>query len=88
MSSGDLVFDARAVEAATKSKRRDQVTVPDPVATIPSLLVTVLALKELVEELAGQRGSPTQAAVTYQALIDLQMLNQADVPRDLGTNKI
>lgn len=39
------------------SSRRQQVTIPEPYEDVKSLRASVMALKELVEELAGQRGN-------------------------------
>ena len=78
----------RNIQQFNRSKRRAQVTIPEPVQDIASLQTTVMALKELVEVLAGQRGSPTDAAVTWQDLLDLQWIRNAEIPNDIGTNKI
>jgi hypothetical protein len=78
----------RAHQALRRSKRRPQVTIPDPHENLASLRSTVLALKELVEMLAGQRGQAYDVAVTWQDLLDLQLVNKDDIPRDIGSNPI
>lgn len=46
------------------SERRVQATVPEPYEDVPSLYRSVVALKELTEMLAGQRGAEEDRAVT------------------------
>lgn len=46
--------------------------IPAPVANLTSLHATVVALKQTVEVLVGQRGTGTQAAVTQADLTALQ----------------
>jgi hypothetical protein len=48
--------------------RRTQVTIPEPYQDVRSLQTSVMALKELVEELAGQRGTHEDKAVTFREL--------------------
>jgi hypothetical protein len=50
------------------SERRVQVTVPEPYEDVPSLYRSVLALKELAEMMAGQRGAEADRAVTWGEL--------------------
>jgi len=71
-----------------KRGRKEQVTIPQPVESIESLFRTVLAMKELVETLAGQRGKPIDIAVTWQDLLDLEWIKNEDVPYDIGTHPI
>lgn len=75
----------RAHQALNKSKRRVMQTIPDPNKNIDSMHATLMGMKELLEVLAGQRGRPLNAAITWQDLVDLQMIKQADVPTDIGT---
>ncbi len=75
----------RAQQALNKSKRRSMSTIPDPNKDINSIHATLMGIKELLEVLAGQRGRALNAAVTWQDLLDLQMINQADIPTDIGT---
>jgi hypothetical protein len=50
------------------SSRRPQVTIPEPYEDVKSLRASVMAIKELVEELAGQRGKRGDFAVTFDEL--------------------
>ena len=52
------------------SKRRVYATVPEPYANVNSLYASVLALKELVEGLTGQRGGAEDQAVMKADLPD------------------
>lgn len=47
------------------SKRRTMATIPEPYEDIKSVYRSVLAMKELVEMLAGQRGQQEDWAVTF-----------------------
>jgi hypothetical protein len=78
----------RNVQALKRPKLRPQVTVPEPYEDVQSLRASVMALKELAETLAGQRGAITDVAVTWQDLLDLQLVNMADIPKDIGSNQI
>jgi len=56
------------------------------VQEIGSLRATALATKELVEGLAGQRGNPRDAAVTWQDLIDLGLVIPSEIPQGIGSS--
>ena len=71
-----------------KKGRQQQVTVPQPYEDVASLYRSVLALKELVEVLAGQRGQALDAAVTWQVMLDLQKIRYEDIPYDIGSHPI
>jgi hypothetical protein len=77
--------DTIPVRIPPKTRRKPQVTVPNPAPDLPSLQVTVLALKELAEVLAGQRGDPRDVAVTWGDLLDLGIVKPPDVPQDVGS---
>jgi hypothetical protein len=55
--------------------------IPSPQADLVALRTTGDALKETVEMLTLQRGSPLQGAVTWQDLIDLGLILPTQVPR-------
>jgi hypothetical protein len=44
-----------------------------------------MATKELVEALAGQRGKPSEVAVTWGDLVRLGLIRQEQIPRDIGS---
>lgn len=67
------------------SRRRTQATVPEPYENVSSLRASVMALKELVEGLAGQRGGPVDIAVTWGDLIDLGLIKPEQVPEEFGS---
>jgi hypothetical protein len=68
--------------------RQVQVTIPEPYENVESLYRTVLSLKELVEMLAGQRGQAFDVAVTWQDMLDLQLIRYEDIPYDIGSRPI
>lgn len=70
----------------SKKVLRSQVSVPEPYETLSSLRSTALALKELTEVLAGQRGSANDAAVTWGDLVALGLIKQDQVPTNVGSN--
>ena len=59
-------------------------SIPAPSADPVNLRTCVLALKEVSETLTLQRGSPLDAAVTWQDLIDLGLITPSQVPIKLG----
>jgi hypothetical protein len=69
------------------SKRRTQVTIPEPYLEPQSLRATALATKELVESLAGQRGGTYDVAVTWGELIDLGIIEPEQVPQEFGPHR-
>lgn len=52
----------------------------EPVATVESLRVNALAVKETLEILTRQRGDRSLSAVTWQDLVALGLITQAQVP--------
>jgi hypothetical protein len=68
--------------------KKEQVTIPEPTQDIGSLYRTVYAMKELVEILAGQRGQAYDAAVTWQDLLRLDKIREAEIPHDIGSRPI
>lgn len=69
------------------SRRRPQATIPEPYEDVKSLRTTAMATKELAETLAGQRGLPLDAAVTWEDLVSLKLITASQVPTDIGTNR-
>jgi hypothetical protein len=69
-------------------KRRPQATVPQPEATVESLYHSVLALKELAETMAGQRGLNVDANPSWQDLIDIGLIQPDQVPKDVGRSRV
>ncbi len=55
--------------------------IPDPTTDPNSLRESVLALKETVEILVRHRRPATAGAVTWQDLVDLQLITEDQVPR-------
>lgn len=76
------------IPTQARKGRQDQVTIPEPYAEVGSLRATAVATKELVETLAGQRGQAYSAAVTWQDLLDLQLIRKEDIPVDVGNHPI
>ena len=62
------------------SKRRPQETIPVAYEDVKSLRATVMAMKELLEDLAGQRGAESDTAVTWGDLVDLNLIKSTQVP--------
>ena len=69
-----------------KKGRVNQQAIPQPYEDVGSLYRAVLALKERVEVLSGQRGQAYDVAVTWQDLLDLQLVRKEDIPYDLGSH--
>lgn len=59
-------------------KKTKYVSIPDPTLEAKSQQTCILALKENVEYLTGQRGAPP---VTWDDLVRLGVVKQGDVPR-------
>jgi hypothetical protein len=76
------------IHRLAKKGRQQQVTIPVPYEDVQSLRAAVLALKELVETLAGQRGQALDAAVTWQDMLDLEWIKYEDIPYDIGSHPI
>lgn len=64
--------------------RRNQPTIPVPSEDVRSLHSTAAATKELVEQIAGQRGAVGDAAVTFDDLVRLGLIARDKIPRKLG----
>lgn len=61
------------------SARRRPPGIPEPGATIPSILATLRAIKESLEVAAADRGDQLDAAVTREDLIALGLVTEADL---------
>jgi len=59
---------------------RQRATIPHPEATIESLQVAVIALKEAVEVMAQQRGHSDDWAVTWADLLRLGLVKPGQEP--------
>jgi len=71
------------------SKRfRFQASVPEPTEDARSLRTAIMALKELVETLAGQRGKPYDVAVTFGDLVQLGLITDPDIPQGIGSDNL
>lgn len=68
--------------------RRRQTSIPEPTEDVRSLRTAVMALKELVETLAGQRGKAYDAAVTYGDLVALGIISDPDIPQGIGSDHL
>ena len=55
--------------------------IPEPQANPESLRQTALSTKSAIEVLAGTRGGKTNAAVTWQDLVDLRLITVARIPK-------
>jgi hypothetical protein len=56
--------------------------VPDPSLDPDSLRLSLQALKQGFEILSQQRGKRLDGAITWQDLVDLELIDAADVPHD------
>lgn len=68
-------------------RKRPQQTIPQPFVDNNSLHQTAMATKEVVEVMAGQRGSALDAAVTWGDLVDLGLISEDQIPRDVGQSR-
>jgi len=59
----------------------DYPAIPDPQPNLASLHNTVLALKEAVELLTGQRGNRAVSVVTYRQMVVWGKITAQDIPR-------
>ena len=59
----------------SRFKVRRQATIPDPGLSPESLHASVVGIKELIEVLAGQRGTKLDRAVTFRDLVFLKLIN-------------
>lgn len=64
--------------------RRIQKSIPVPTQNPASLQATAMATKELVEDLAGLRGTPGDSAVTFNDLVRLGLIERERIPKQLG----
>lgn len=62
-------------------KKNNYPAIPEPTPDLKALNATCNALKEVVEILLGQRRNTGSAAVTYDRLVELQVITPQDVPR-------
>jgi hypothetical protein len=69
-----------------KRRSLQMATIPEPYENIQSLRATAMANKELTEMLAGQRGAPTDVAVTWGDLLNLGLIKPEQVPDDIGSS--
>ncbi len=61
--------------------KRPAPAIPEPTTTIVGLQASVLALKEAVEILQGQRGSPGNRAVDWDDLTELGLIGKEQKPK-------
>jgi hypothetical protein len=54
--------------------------IPEPSLTNEGLLATLSALKMAIEMIAGQRGDIENAHVTFQDLVDLEIIAEDQIP--------
>jgi hypothetical protein len=55
-----------------------------PYEDLGSLRTAVAALKDLVEDLSGQRGTVGDSAVTFNDLVRLGLIERERIPKQLG----
>lgn len=63
---------------------RPRQSIPQPYQNTASQQATVEVMKEIVEQLAGQRRDVLSAAVTWGDLLDLGLIKPEQVPQKLG----
>lgn len=68
--------------------RRRGASVPEPTEDVRSLRASVMALKEVVEVLAGQRGKAYDVAVTFGDLVQLGLISDPDIPQGIGSDHL
>jgi hypothetical protein len=68
----------------SKEFRRVQATIPVPYESLHALVNSVSALKDVVEDLAGQRGTVGDSAVTFNDLVRLGLIQRERIPKQLG----
>jgi len=72
-----------------KSKRnRKQPGIPHPDANLAAIHASLVAAIEAVEMLQGQRGSAYDCAVTWGDLIVLGLVQEGDIPPDVGADRL
>lgn len=67
-----------------RKQKSVQQSIPEPIAELHSLYTAVLALKEIVEQLAGQRGRALDSAVTWGDLVEAGVIKPEQVPTNVG----
>ena len=55
-------------------------SIPEPAANVSALYSSALALKENAEITTGLRGDRALSAVTWQDLVDLQLILPSQIP--------
>jgi hypothetical protein len=68
----------------SKEFRRVQAAIPVPYEDVRSLVRSVSAIKDVVEDLAGQRGTVGDTAVTFNDLVRLGLIDRERIPKQLG----
>jgi hypothetical protein len=63
-----------------KRNHKINLAIPEPFENMHSLRNSVLANKEVVETLSGQRGHILDCAVTWGDLLDLGLIKKDQVP--------
>lgn len=56
------------------------VSIPEPQKNINSMFETILALKQQVEILSGQKGPRAARAPSYQELVDMGLIQSDQIP--------
>jgi hypothetical protein len=64
--------------------RRTQQTIPEAYLDLMSLHASVVAMKEILETLTGQRNHANDAVPTWQDLVELGLIQPDQVPKDVG----
>ena len=65
-----------------KRQHKIQLAIPEPYETLHSLRNSVIANKEVVETLSGQRGNILDAAVTWGDLLDIGLIKKDQLPNE------
>lgn len=66
------------------NEKRVRQTIPQPGNDLASLRATVVAMKELVEVLSGQRGPANDVAFTWEDAVELGLVQKDQVPANVG----
>lgn len=77
--------DLSTTDLLRKNRGRKYPGIPDPTMTMEGLFQTVMALKEAVELLTGQRGASLKivtSGVTWADLIELGLIERDQIPRE------
>lgn len=54
--------------------------IPEPQKNIDSMYEAIVALKQIVEVLAGQRGDATGRAATFRELVNIGLIEEDEIP--------